>query len=117
MPSAPFLALDTDDALDAALNRSTETPVVLFKHSATCPLSAYAHRQMKKLSESEDPPVYKLVVQESRALSDAIAERFGIRHESPQAIIVYDHTPVYDASHMSVSASAIRQAISEVTAS
>lgn len=114
--SFSFRPLDTDDALEAALNRSSDAPIVLFKHSAICPLSAYAHRQMKKLTEPGDPPVYKLVVQKSRALSDAIAERFDIRHESPQAIVVYEHAPVYDASHTSVSAKAIRKAISQVTA-
>lgn len=108
---APFHPLDSDDALERALEQSDQEPVVLFKHSNTCSLSARANREMQALTEDDDPPIYRLIVQESRALSNRIAADFDIRHESPQVIVLNEQTPVFDASHLSVSATAIRNAL------
>jgi thioredoxin 1 len=116
MSHSSFRSLDSEDMLEEALAASAETPVVLFKHSAICPISALAHRQVKKLTEPSDPPVYKLVVQEHRPVSNAIADRFGIRHESPQAIVVYEGEPIFHTSHTSITARALREVITEVTA-
>lgn len=114
--TSAFRPLDSEDALDDALARSEDEPVVLFKHSNTCSLSARANREMQALTEDGDPPVYRLIVQESRALSNHIAERFDIRHESPQVIVFSGRTPAFDASHFSVSASAIRNELTEQAA-
>lgn len=109
--AAPFHALDTDDQLQEALERSEQEPVVLFKHSTACPISARANEQMTQLSDDGDAPaVYRLVVQDARALSDTIAERFDIQHETPQAIVVRDGQPVFNDSHQAVTADAVREA-------
>lgn len=72
--------------LDAALAKSHEHPIVLFKHSATCPFSARAQEQVALAKHDTD--VYVHVVQYGKDLSDAIAEKTGVEHRSPQAIIV-----------------------------
>ena len=72
--------------LDAAIAKSQEHPIVLFKHSATCPFSARAQEQVALAKHDVD--VYAHVVQYGKELSDAIAERTGVEHASPQAIIV-----------------------------
>ncbi|PSQ92738.1 MAG: bacillithiol system redox-active protein YtxJ [Bacteroidetes bacterium SW_4_67_19] len=109
----PFRPLATEDDLQDALRHSDDEPVVFYKHSSTCPISAQAEDEMKSLlSNSGAPPVYELVVQESRDMSDRIAEHFSIRHETPQAIVVSDGEPVFNASHHDVTAASVRQAAS-----
>jgi bacillithiol system protein YtxJ len=38
-----------------------------------------------------------------RPLSNAIAEIFGVHHESPQVLLIQDGECVYDASHYDIS--------------
>jgi len=107
----PFHALASEDDLQDALRRSDDEPVVLYKHSSTCPISAQAQDEMKSLlSDSSSPPIYELVVQDSRNVSDRIAEHFSIQHETPQAIVVSDGEPVFNASHHDVTAASVSQA-------
>lgn len=104
--------LDDDAALETALAASHERAVVVFKHSVSCPVSAFARREVMQLTRDGDPPVYEIVVQRARALSNAVAARTGIRHESPQAIVFRDGEAIYDASHGRVTADALRRAVS-----
>ena len=78
--------LRSNDDLDAAFEASNSAPVVIFKHSATCPFSARAQEQVA--NAKHDVNVYVHVVQYGMELSEAIAERTGVEHASPQAIIL-----------------------------
>ena len=100
--------------LDRALAASERDPVVLFKHSRTCPISAMAHHSLVDLDGETDPDVYRIVVQASRALSDEVARRFSVRHESPQAFVVHDGAAVWNASHGGVRAGAVRREVARV---
>ena len=100
--------------LDAAVERSYERPVVLFKHSMTCPISSSAAVQVGRLTAADDPVVFRIVVQLARGVSNQIAERFRIRHESPQVILLLRGEACYHTSHFGVQADRIR---AEVAAS
>ncbi len=69
-----------------------------------------ARRRLNDLNAPGDPRVYELVVQRSRPLSNRVAEFFGIRHQSPQAILIHHGAAVFDTSHGGISADAIRRA-------
>src|SRR5829696_4545681 len=92
--------------LDEAINESSERPVLLFKHSRTCGISCEALDQLH--AHVADAPVeaaYKLItVQSHRRVSDELTSRFGIRHETPQAILLRDGRPVWNASHFRITA-------------
>lgn len=105
----PMIDLTTIDDLDRALAASERHPVVLFKHSRSCAISAIAQCSLKSLDEDDDPDVYRIVVQSARGLSDEVARRFGVRHESPQAFVVHDGALVWNASHGAVRAAAVRE--------
>jgi bacillithiol system protein YtxJ len=105
--------LDTLDDLDAAVAGSSARPLVVLKHSLTCGTSARALAQVE--SADSDPSlgadVVVVHVQDARAVSNAIAERFGVRHESPQVLVIYDGRAVWHASHWRVTAAAIVDAV------
>lgn len=82
-----FDILHTTEDIDAAIKASHEKPVVIFKHSATCPFSAAA--QIEVAHAKHDLDIYGTVVQYSTEIKETIAERLGVEHASPQAIIVY----------------------------
>jgi bacillithiol system protein YtxJ len=101
-----FVAVNDRAALDALIARSHQEPVILFKHSLTCPISAYAYRQMKQMGAE----VALVVVQQARDVSHAVETITGIRHESPQAIILRNGQPVWSASHYEINSDAVAQA-------
>ena len=106
----PF-TLDDEQKLTEVVVQSHREPVVIYKHSATCGLSFRARREIEKLTETTDPPVYEVVVQRARSLSNQIAQRWHIRHQSPQVIVLHRGEPIFNASHRSVTAQSIRSAI------
>jgi bacillithiol system protein YtxJ len=105
--------LVSDAALESALEASQRRPVLLFKHSATCGISAQAHEALSDwLSREPDPlPVYVIDVRAHRPLSMAVAERFGIRHESPQVLLVDHGRVAWHGSHFHVNAREILGAL------
>lgn len=106
---ASFLSLDTLDALDEALARAADEPVVIYKHSTACPISHQARQRMEALAGPEAPPVYEVVVQRAREVSNAVAERLDVRHETPQVLLVQDGAVRHHASHGRVDPGAIRE--------
>src|ERR1044072_1211531 len=74
--------------------------VVVFKHSTACPVSYAADREMRGfMARHPEVPVQTVLVREQRDLSRQIAEWTGVRHESPQVIVLRKGTVVADASH------------------
>lgn len=101
--NANFVKIDSAERLAELFEESHRNPVVLFKHSTTCPISASVYEEVARV----DADVNLVVVQTARPISLAIAEKTGIRHESPQAIILRGGQPVYHASHFDVTAADI----------
>ena len=105
--------LSTLDGLESALSGSSGRPLLLLKHSLTCGTSAYAHEEFEDFLSEPGLPVDACVVhvQTGRAMSDAIAERFGIRHESPQLLLIANGQVVWQASHYSITRREIAAAL------
>lgn len=93
--------------LEKLLDRSKERPVVIFKHSLTCPISASAFERMQGYEGDVD----LVEVQRARTLSNEIAQRLGVRHESPQIIILRNGQVLWDASHFKITAEAVAEAV------
>jgi bacillithiol system protein YtxJ len=102
-----FTKIATTTALDELMSRSNKEPVVVFKHSTTCPISSGAYRQMEDLPGD----VALIEVQSARDLSREVGERTGIEHESPQVIILRNSKPVWHASHWKITSEAVAQAL------
>lgn len=102
------------DELERLLSESDGRPVLLFKHSYTCGISAealdelVAHLQTAALDRAR----YALVtVQTHRDVSNAVSRKLGVRHETPQALVIRDGQVVWSASHFRVTADAMLAAI------
>jgi bacillithiol system protein YtxJ len=82
---------------------------VIFKHSTRCPISANARREMESFTSGGEPvPVYVLDVNGQRELSDYVAERAGIEHQSPQVLLRGGNVE-WHASRFDISASSLRE--------
>jgi len=92
------------DELEAAIAESRERPVFLFKHSRTCGISCEALDELHAhVEDAALEATYKLItVQSHRRLSEEAAARLGIRHETPQAILLRNGRPVWNASHFRI---------------
>ena len=99
-------------ALEAAIEESRQRPVLLFKHSRTCGISCEAFDELHlHLGQAPVEAAYKVItVQSHRDLSDEAATRLGVRHETPQAILLRHGKPVWKASHFKITADALLQA-------
>jgi bacillithiol system protein YtxJ len=101
-----FMPVADTNMLRELLTRSESEPIILFKHSLTCPVSARAYRQMSELAA----PVSLVVIQEARAVSREVEQLTGVQHESPQVIILRHGQPVWHASHFDITADTVAQA-------
>ena len=101
-----FFKIHDHAALENLLTDSTTKPVIVFKHSNACSISARAYREMEKVEG-----VNILEVQSARDVSQELANLTGIRHETPQVIILRDGKAVWNASHFDVKAADVMRAV------
>jgi monothiol bacilliredoxin len=110
---AEIQRIESITALDELLEQAKERPVWVFKHSLTCGTSSAAWAEFRRFAagQPEDGAVYALIeVQSARAVSRAFAERTGVRHQSPQALLLRDARVAWSASHYQISVRALKQA-------
>jgi bacillithiol system protein YtxJ len=104
-----FVKITDTKAFEEMADRSKERPVVIFKHSLTCAISAGAYDQMAEF-EGE---VALIEVQRAPELSTEIENRLGVEHESPQVIVLRNGQVVWNASHFKITAAAVATAVRE----
>ncbi len=91
--------LHTTADADAMLEASHDAPVYLFKHSIACPISARGQMEFVALEGPGDPKLYAVVVQYAREVSRYLADALGVKHETPQAILIKGGEAVDVKSH------------------
>lgn len=107
--------LSSIQMLDELLAGSAGAPVLLFKHSTRCPVSAAALRRAEAwlAARGDAAPAAGLIkVVENRPLSHEAAARLQVTHQSPQAIAVRDGAALWNASHGGITAQALEAAFS-----
>ncbi|MCS7017619.1 MAG: bacillithiol system redox-active protein YtxJ [Cytophagales bacterium] len=92
--------------LDNIVQLSYQQPVLIFKHSTRCSISATALHRLERhwdAANSHNNMVpYLLDLIAYREVSNHIAERFGVRHESPQVLLIQQGKCIYHASHWAI---------------
>ena len=104
-----FDRITEKSSFDELVDRSKERPVVIFKHSLTCPISARAYDEMGAFAGE----VALIEVQRARELSTEIENRLGVAHESPQVIVLRNGQVAWNASHFEITADAVAEAVRE----
>jgi len=106
------------EQLDHLLSESHTRPLLLFKHSFSCGVSAEAldelidHLNADIVAAGVADPRYAIVtVQTHRDVSNAVSTKLGVRHETPQALLIRDGRVIWSASHFRVTAEAMKKAL------
>ena len=105
---ANFTEVDSIEKLNQLIKSSAEKPVLIFKHSITCGISDGVYSEISDV----DSDINLVIVQTAKNISDEIAAQTGIRHQSPQAIVLKDGKPIYHASHYDITAQEIERVLS-----
>lgn len=89
---------------------SFEKPVLIFKHSTRCSISRFALKQFENEYDfsNEELQPYFLDLLEYRSISNEIASRFDVFHQSPQILVIKEGKCVYDASHDAIAVNEVR---------
>ncbi len=96
----------TDTAqLDAVDLASQQAPVLLFKHSTRCSISSAALARLERAWTTADDQarsIYYIDLIRHRDVSNAIAQRYGVEHASPQVLVIRNGLCVYSESHFGI---------------
>ncbi|MFP7478128.1 bacillithiol system redox-active protein YtxJ [Terribacillus saccharophilus] len=99
--------IQSQEEFQDVLNR--DASFYLLKHSLTCPISARAKQEYDRYSLDTQIPMYTLYVQEARELSNVIADRYDVRHESPQALLFESNQIIWHTSHHDITETVLRE--------
>jgi bacillithiol system protein YtxJ len=106
-----FFTLDKMEQFDEIDEISQTKPVVLFKHSTRCSISRMALKQFDTEFNYPNEKIvwYLLDLLNHRDLSNEIAHRYNITHQSPQILVIKNRKAVFNASHDSIAAEDMKQ--------
>tara|TARA_R110000868_G_scaffold338325_1_gene599059 strand:- start:66 stop:455 length:390 start_codon:yes stop_codon:yes gene_type:complete len=97
------------DQLNEIIAESKDKPVAIFKHSTRCSISRMALKQFEnEFDFPEKVTPYFLDLIAFREISNDIASRFGVQHQSPQLILIKNGKAVYNTSHSDIDAGELK---------
>jgi bacillithiol system protein YtxJ len=102
--------IESSEDLEAAIEASKLGKVVIFKHSTRCMISKTVLRNFEKQIESESvdlPKFYYLDLLIHRDISNEIAQKFSVVHQSPQIVVIENGQVIHHASHDNIDLSLI----------
>jgi bacillithiol system protein YtxJ len=87
---------------------------ILLKHGATCSISANARRELEVFTAGHpELPVVALEVTEHGTLADKVADQLGVRHASPQVILLRDGRVAWHAEHFAITKQALESQLAD----
>lgn len=107
--------LENEQVLHSLVEKSRVEPVVIFKHSTRCAISAMAWSRLdREWSNDFTTPLYFLDLLRHRDISNQIAEMFGVEHQSPQILLISNGKCVYTESHSNINFRVISKEIQKI---
>jgi bacillithiol system protein YtxJ len=107
-----FIPLESEAQLTEILSQNSR--LAILKHNTTCSISKGVLDRLQ--SDDSDVPgvqsIYVLDLLANRPVSDSIAGRFGVPHQSPQILVVENGRCIYHEWGFDISAEAIANAVS-----
>jgi bacillithiol system protein YtxJ len=95
-----WIALTDYSQIQKALEQSE--PFLVFKHSTRCSISSMAKSRFERNYELESVQAFYLDLIAYREISNQLSADFGIKHQSPQLLLIQSGTCTYNASHNSI---------------
>lgn len=109
--------LTSSSQIDAIIERSHQVPCLILKHSTRCSISFMALHRLESnwtgVEEHVEPFYLDLI--SYREISNEIASRFEVYHESPQILLIKNGECILDASHLDISISEINEVLHHPT--
>ena len=107
-----WIPLETIEQLDTIVQESYEMPVLIFKHSTRCSISRFALKRFENEFELQEKVItYFLDLLNYREISNEIAFKFGVQHQSPQVLLLKNGKVVYHDSHDGIEAEELKKYI------
>ncbi len=107
-----WIPLTDISQLEDIVQISNNKTIGIFKHSTRCSISRFALKQFENEYNLEDKvDLYFLDLLNYREVSNEIANRFQVAHQSPQLLLIKNGVAVYNASHSEIEASQINKFI------
>jgi bacillithiol system protein YtxJ len=94
--------LESVDDLSSLILESNHTPQLIFKHSTRCSISVMVKNRLEREFVPSATIFHHLDLLNFRPISAAIADRFQVQHESPQALLIYKEECIFDESHNAI---------------
>jgi bacillithiol system protein YtxJ len=105
-----WIPLNSVNDLDALLERSFDKAILIFKHSTTCSISKMALNRIEREDPHPSLEYHLLDLLQYRHVSNTIAEKLKVHHESPQILLIKNGDCVYDQSHNGITVADIAEA-------
>ncbi len=97
-----WIPLTTEEQLEDIIYLSHQTPQVIFKHSTRCSISLMVKSRLDRVEVPENITCYYLDLLQYRAVSNAIATRFSVEHQSPQVLLIRQGICTYHESQQAI---------------
>ena len=107
-------SLTQQNQIQDIIAESKEAPVVIFKHSTSCSISATAKSRLERqwaAAGLEEVKPYYLDLLAHRPISNLIAQTFAVEHQSPQLLLIKEGVCQYDASHLGINLNEVKKNI------
>lgn len=106
MNSINWKRLNSTEQLKRIDEESTSHPVVIFKHSTRCSISSISLNRLERSWDNDSiqkvTPFFLDLIS-FREVSNLTAQHYGVRHESPQVLVIKNGQCIYHNSHMAIS--------------
>ncbi len=111
-----WIDLTKINQLETIIEESKKSAVVIFKHSTRCSISTTSLNRLERNWRQEELGSirpYFLDLISYREISQAIAQKFGVEHESPQVLIIENGKVIFHRSHLAIEYNSIKQTLLE----
>ncbi|KAF0248256.1 MAG: proteinral stress protein [bacterium] len=108
--TAKLVEITSLTELENIIAQSDKRKQLIFKHSNACPISSAAFDEMQGYLENnpaKDVDYSLIVVQVARNVSNEVAAKLNVEHESPQAILVHNGKAIWNQSHRKITQSSL----------
>lgn len=111
-PKINWIPLTDLGQLNEIIDVSTEKTVLIFKHSTRCIVSRTTLKNFEnEFDLSKKLKTYFLDLLNHRDISNEIANRFNVVHQSPQLLLIKNGKSVYDVSHEAIDTGVLKDLV------